>query len=358
MSWAARRKTTRIEDVAYSLMGIFGVYMSPLVGEGYHAFIRLQEAIMRTSNDHIIFAWTSPPNVPLTHGLELVSMMLALSPNQFEYSAAFKPLPHGVRNRVFTSNGIKLDYAITNAGLSIRLPLRKIPEVEGLYAAFLACTEGDDRIPSAILLRTTTETPAGYFWRTNCNEGPIERSKRRWFPSSGREAIGANDIYVLPRFSSVSGDNIEPSWSRVDIAKIQCETVVNTSSIIRKRSFAIDTAVLNSLSHVIDPSYRELASLRQAYQMISTNQADQLVNMIKTRLRFPETLPWPRNRNFHGRAVVLQELRDAFFPSDIDLKSQARGPTSCTISGMGGIGKTQVALNSVIIVLKIIFSTR
>jgi hypothetical protein len=233
MSWAARRKTTRIEDVAYSLMGIFGVYMSPLYGEGHHAFIRLQEAIMRTSNDHTIFAWTSPPIVPLTPGLELVSTMLALSPDQFEYSAAFKSIPHDEHNKVFTASGIKLDYAITNAGLAIRLPLLEIPEFEGLYAAFLACTEGEDRIPSAILLRTTAETPAGYFWRTNCNEGPIERSERRWFSISGREAIDSNDLYVIPRFSSVSGDNIEPPWIRVDIAKTR-GNAVNASSRTKK----------------------------------------------------------------------------------------------------------------------------
>ncbi len=33
MSWAARRKTTRIEDQAYSLMGLFQVNMPLLYGE-------------------------------------------------------------------------------------------------------------------------------------------------------------------------------------------------------------------------------------------------------------------------------------------------------------------------------------
>ncbi|KIN92723.1 hypothetical protein M404DRAFT_1009409, partial [Pisolithus tinctorius Marx 270] len=34
MSWAADRKTTRVEDRAYSLMGLFGVNMPMLYGEG------------------------------------------------------------------------------------------------------------------------------------------------------------------------------------------------------------------------------------------------------------------------------------------------------------------------------------
>ncbi|EWZ30346.1 hypothetical protein FOZG_15837 [Fusarium oxysporum Fo47] len=56
MSWAADRVTTRKEDGAYSLMGIFGINM-PLYGEGDKAFYRLQEEIMRVSDDHSLFAW-------------------------------------------------------------------------------------------------------------------------------------------------------------------------------------------------------------------------------------------------------------------------------------------------------------
>ena len=57
MSWAAERKTTRPEDEAYCLMGIFGIFMSPLYGEGRNAFLRLQEEIMRLDDDPSIFAW-------------------------------------------------------------------------------------------------------------------------------------------------------------------------------------------------------------------------------------------------------------------------------------------------------------
>ncbi|KAI6145888.1 heterokaryon incompatibility protein-domain-containing protein, partial [Pisolithus tinctorius] len=57
MSWAARRKTTRVEDRAYSLMGLFGVNMPMLYGEGEKAFQRLQLEIIRVSSDHSIFAW-------------------------------------------------------------------------------------------------------------------------------------------------------------------------------------------------------------------------------------------------------------------------------------------------------------
>ncbi|KAI6097064.1 heterokaryon incompatibility protein-domain-containing protein [Pisolithus sp. B1] len=59
MSWAADRETTRVEDRAYSLLGLFGVNMPMLYGEGSKAFERLQLEIIRVSSDHSIFAWNT-----------------------------------------------------------------------------------------------------------------------------------------------------------------------------------------------------------------------------------------------------------------------------------------------------------
>ncbi|OBT47876.1 hypothetical protein VE00_01546 [Pseudogymnoascus sp. WSF 3629] len=57
MSWASHRVTTRVEDSAYCLLGIFDVYMPMLYGEGKRAFLRLQEEIIKRSDDYTIFAW-------------------------------------------------------------------------------------------------------------------------------------------------------------------------------------------------------------------------------------------------------------------------------------------------------------
>lgn len=57
MSWAAERKTTRVEDIAYCLMGLFGVNMPLLYGEGSKAFTRLQEMILLNTSDESLFAW-------------------------------------------------------------------------------------------------------------------------------------------------------------------------------------------------------------------------------------------------------------------------------------------------------------
>ncbi|KAK3492187.1 heterokaryon incompatibility protein-domain-containing protein, partial [Neurospora hispaniola] len=62
MLWASSRETTRPEDKAYCLLGIFEVNMPLIYGEGDNAFRRLQEEIIKRSNDLSIFAWGTPLN--------------------------------------------------------------------------------------------------------------------------------------------------------------------------------------------------------------------------------------------------------------------------------------------------------
>ncbi|KAF9473423.1 hypothetical protein BDN70DRAFT_843490 [Pholiota conissans] len=60
MQWAARRRVTRTEDVAYSLMGLFDISMSIAYGEGgQRAFVRLIKEILSTSKYRTldIFNW-------------------------------------------------------------------------------------------------------------------------------------------------------------------------------------------------------------------------------------------------------------------------------------------------------------
>lgn len=108
MSWASDRSTQRPEDRAYCLMGLFGVNMPLLYGEGEaKAFLRLQVEIMQVSDDESIFAWIDSTVVSFTCG------MLAESPAAFKESGDIEQLPS---NR-------SAPYLMTNKGLQIRLTL-------------------------------------------------------------------------------------------------------------------------------------------------------------------------------------------------------------------------------------------
>jgi hypothetical protein len=60
MLWTERQETTRKEDKAYSLLGIFDIYMPLIYGEGReNAFKRLWEEIDKASKDKLFSPITS-----------------------------------------------------------------------------------------------------------------------------------------------------------------------------------------------------------------------------------------------------------------------------------------------------------
>ncbi len=99
MSWASLRKTTRIEDQAYCLLGLFGVHMPPLYGEEEHAFLRLQLEIMANTDDDSIFAW---------HHMHDIEGLLARSPANFSTcdSVVKATWDHMRPAHVITSQGV------------------------------------------------------------------------------------------------------------------------------------------------------------------------------------------------------------------------------------------------------------
>ncbi|OLN83366.1 Vegetative incompatibility protein HET-E-1-like protein 8 [Colletotrichum chlorophyti] len=84
-SWAAGRQTTREEDIAYCLLGIVGVYMPLFYGEGDRTFIRLQEEIIKASDDASLFAWVQQRSCPGQAPRQLYCGVLAKSPDEFAH---------------------------------------------------------------------------------------------------------------------------------------------------------------------------------------------------------------------------------------------------------------------------------
>ncbi|KAJ4325739.1 hypothetical protein N0V94_000499 [Neodidymelliopsis sp. IMI 364377] len=85
MSWAAHRLTTRVEDVAYCLLGLFDIQMPLLYGEGSKAFVRLQEEILKTIDDYSLFAWRAVDSLLSTY-----RGLLARSPFEFRHCQSFE----------------------------------------------------------------------------------------------------------------------------------------------------------------------------------------------------------------------------------------------------------------------------
>ncbi len=120
MSWAVGREATRPEDIAYSLLGIFDVNIPLLYGEGKErAFFRLQEEIMKDSDDHSLLVWAASNNDHAQPDLYPGSahsrhFAFATSPEDFINIGNIVP---------FVSQEGDPPYNTTNRGLQISLPV-------------------------------------------------------------------------------------------------------------------------------------------------------------------------------------------------------------------------------------------
>ncbi|KAF8126970.1 hypothetical protein EV363DRAFT_1346771, partial [Boletus edulis] len=62
MRWASQRTTSRIEDMAYSLLGLFDVAMPIAYGDGARAFYKLMSTITEQCTEPDFFAWAGKPS--------------------------------------------------------------------------------------------------------------------------------------------------------------------------------------------------------------------------------------------------------------------------------------------------------
>ncbi|KAI5860457.1 heterokaryon incompatibility protein-domain-containing protein [Durotheca rogersii] len=117
MFWASYRETTRAEDRAYSLMGLFNVNMPILYGEGLEkAFTRLQREIMSKTPDQSIFAWYRSDATSYR--------LLAESPDCFRNSGTVTLGPRGSPSPRITPKWSS--FSMTNLGLRVTLPITPI----------------------------------------------------------------------------------------------------------------------------------------------------------------------------------------------------------------------------------------
>ena len=191
LSWAAPRETTRVEDRAYSLPGIFDISMPTLYGEGKRAFLRLQEVIIQRIPDQSIFAWEHvyldvdaredlAACVPLRSATELTceaeesnsKSLFASGPELFSLGGRIRAISHDdILRRLSFSQVITMQYISTPHGIQTRMPMIPLPlcllrhtaqdrpdRAPRWYLAILGC-EHDD-YPGSLLGRVISISPS------------------------------------------------------------------------------------------------------------------------------------------------------------------------------------------------------
>ncbi|RYP31989.1 hypothetical protein DL767_005434 [Monosporascus sp. MG133] len=146
MRWASERRTTREEDIVYCLLGLFQVNMPLLYGEGESkAFRRLQEEILRDSNDQTIL-FHANRGCLLAEALADFRMRLKITPKSEE----FCPKPSADDDVLNNTNSIK-------GGLSVTMT---VCEQYGGMLGILDHDIDDDEVPGV--------RPAIHFWKIGC----------------------------------------------------------------------------------------------------------------------------------------------------------------------------------------------
>ncbi|KAI9674946.1 MAG: hypothetical protein M1822_009008 [Bathelium mastoideum] len=218
MSWASKRETTRPEDMAYCLLGLFDVSIRLLYGEGgKKAFIRLQEELMRNSDDQSLFVWTQKTENPPIRG------PLADSPAEFASAQDIKSFPNWTRS---------LPYSMTNLGLQVSLPV--IP-FESLSSA------------------ASSRYPTTHIGVLNCIRG-VHRKER----------LAIELCRLTPR-----GDQ----YARVNVKRLQAYTKVVQSDDIK--TIYIRKQILEADTSLEDAYVIEIAKIPEGFKVKSSWPQDE-----------------------------------------------------------------------------------
>ena len=152
MSWAANRETSRVEDRAYSLLGLLDVSMPMLYGEGKGAFERLQLEIIRKSNDQSIFAWNPRGKIGRS------GSVLADGPHFFHDCSDLQTMEINEFTEALKADISKEEkerlgsFLVTNRGIQIWLPLRPCNDSCTIFKTTLQCRAAEDQGPVTIYL--------------------------------------------------------------------------------------------------------------------------------------------------------------------------------------------------------------
>jgi hypothetical protein len=218
MSWASNRETTKAEDIAYCLLGIFDIQMPLLYGErAAGAFRRLQQKIMETSDDQTIFAWTTDSvHTPLHDASARQTFsMLAHSPAWFSCARDF--IEAKSLDVPGYLEGIRTPTVFNNKGLHLSLPIILSSKEPRSVLAILNCSDYGKEKEERIAIRLhDVSTNGGRYVR-------VEQHRL--------EVVSVSDIKASAAYSSISAIKGEEETRRPPRPTIQFSMPVpiNTS---------------------------------------------------------------------------------------------------------------------------------
>jgi len=321
MSWASHRHTTRFEDLAYCLLGLFDVHLPLLYGEGKNAFRRLQEEIIKSSDDESIFAWTDK-----NAGLSSYRGLLADSPMEFESCGDI------IANAEVTQDSH--DYVLTNKGL--RMHFRKLLLTPvGEFLASLNCNIGSSGADVRLLIRpVSARKEPGHFVRVcpnmiNFPAMPIVEEVDL-APLYFRQLISLPASHSLHRVHSILLDSLPIEWGGGILERVNTE--FTTTTVVSNESWAVShgkSITLTPPKVDIRYGYVHPNDVTIGLWTVEKNQLERRRNRAKSSRIAHET----RSRDIFARVLVFR-LHDwtAVFDPGNNCEGYRFGPGRITAS--------------------------
>ncbi|KAK4936614.1 hypothetical protein LTR10_022537 [Elasticomyces elasticus] len=319
MSWAAHRSTTRTEDMAYCLIGIFDVNMPLLYGEGDKAFIRLQEEIIKHNDDQTIFCWSQSPWT---------------SRGYSRWLGCFAPHPitfcDSVYSRTYSSTGedpVLSEFHLTNTGLRINLlTLRCL--IGGDTLATLAA-EDPSGGGCCLCICLEMDLRTRRFFRSGGRAEPM-RLPRAWFTVT--EDIYLSHYRHLPHLFGFPQVPLEPLKRRYAIIPVYSMPKGSTEVVVLAEFGQTEDNKIEDDMIVLDQTSHDPIDVWHAQLIIDTRSsflhtAYELLN-IDFKIHIPRqgSTPWETTTRTQGRTESESghpsTMQSMSLPEDLELTFQ------------------------------------
>jgi hypothetical protein len=299
MSWASYRKTTRVEDASYCLLGLFGVSMPLLYGEGHKAFGRLQEEILKIEEDYTLFTWSGAgPLNSMWKGDLSDGGLLAQRPSSFADFLA----KHGAHRQnqsnlcndpstLFPKSSDHPPPYLTSRGLRISLPLMPTQESSEFWACLTLVSSGHmDHGASdmfCIMLRLCKESKDSYTRPLSLHPQTLPASWSKNFRRELIYVVQPHDQAPVVRFTT--GNSVE----HVPVEHLPCLVILHASTnkderleYCSSRMLSLD-AILAAPHNPSEPAHgsspRWLPSVTKRLSSLSKEEMDRLTMNANTR---------------------------------------------------------------------------
>lgn len=258
MAWAAKRRTTRVEDRAYSLLGLFEIDLPMLYGQGERAFQRLQEEILKINDDASILAWSY-----IDTDTDFTSNGLATSPANFQ---KYPSLVHPMKKQIHSF--VNLTSTLTPQGLQTTLRIRRDPIDDAIGYAVLVDREGQrfrHRISLVIPLMFPRTASSRFTAENEC----VRFSDPVWVSSNFVEKAAPELVCFIRKVKALD-INFKRDGFSLGSRVWESYTTTFTYPIQTQTGFRHFPAVLGGLSRKVKCNQREYTFI---IELMARNQA-------------------------------------------------------------------------------------